>query len=268
MNGPIAGLARVSRRGDREYNEDYLGFETGAGAVVAVVCDGLGGHARGDLASETFALGVLEHSQCLFKRRVADREGAKALFEEVFAAGRERLKVALAGQGFDPDRSPQTTAVVAVARPDILIVGHIGDSRAYLLRGDEVLWRTRDHSVVQMLVDQGEVHEHDMGAHPDQGRLFKSIGIERAHSPSVACRPAAAAAGQTLLLCTDGLWEHLLPHELASLTRARAAALQPALEELAETAQTRAAGKSDNISALCLHLPRLSFKDRIKRWFS
>ena len=271
--------ARVSRIGDRERNEDYQDVKAFEHGLVAVVCDGLGGHAHGDLAARAFAEAVLEYctenETTLIRRRVAEREDARALLEAVFVAGREGLKTALEehAAGADIGRNPQTTAVVAVLRADAVLVGHLGDSRAYLLADGEVCWRTRDHSVVQMLVDQGEVREEDMGGHPDQGKLFKSVGVERDQKPSVALRKPLKP-GNALLLCSDGLWEQASRDELAGL--AQAAGMQRALEELAEEAEKRAEGDSDNVSAICIRRPALAWKDRVKdrvrglfkAWFS
>lgn len=260
-------VAQVSRIGDRELNEDYAGFCRSDRGVVAVVCDGLGGHERGELASEAFARAVLEHSDELMSVAVQDARAARKLIEAAFETGCAGLKAALYSHGLGAD--PQTTAVLLVLRPDAVLIGHIGDSRAYRLRGNSVLWRSRDHSVVQMLLDQGYITEDQMGAHPAQGRLLKSIGIERRDRPSVTYLPASAAT-ETWLLCTDGFWEHLRPRELASLTGA--AELRQTLDALAETAQARANGRSDNVSAICLRPsplpPGARVRERVKRWFS
>ena len=265
-------IASISRIGDRELNEDYAGFCRLEGGIVAVVCDGLGGHERGELASEAFARAVLDHSDELVSAAVQDRKAARKLIEAAFETGCAGLQTVLYRHGLGTD--PQTTAVLLILRPDAALIGHIGDSRAYRLQGNQVLWRSRDHSTVQMLLDQGHITEDQMGDHPDQGRLLKSIGIARRDKPSVTYLPASAITtaeteAETWLLCTDGFWEHLRPRELASLTRA--AELRQTLEDLAVTAETRANGRSDNVSAICLRpssLPFAGVRSRVKQWFS
>lgn len=256
-------IGSVSRVGDREENEDYGDFIRSPAGAAAIVCDGLGGHEFGEWASEAFATATLAERDALLAGDYSSKEAARQVFEAVFNSGTAGLRKTVSSR--DASADPQTTAVLAVVRKDMLATAHIGDSRAYRLGPDGVAWRSRDHSLVQMLLDEGEVTEEEMGTHPDQGKLFKSIGMEREDKPSVnvlePLRP-----GEALLLCSDGFWEHLEQEELASL--ASVSDLQKTLENLAKLAEGRAQGKSDNVTAICVRPGKGGLMGKVKQWLS
>ncbi len=247
-------IASISLVGDRDSNEDFFAFTTMEdGGVLAVVCDGLGGHARGEWASRAFAeaavaAGVETPTNC-----VTSRDDARAHFANVFRKGRDNISYKLALEESSED--PKTTAVVAAVQEGGIAIAHVGDSRAYRLAIGAEPWRTRDHSVVQMLLDEGAITEEEMGQHPDQGKLFKSISAKRDDSPTINVQPPLGA-GEALLLCTDGFWEQVTASERQNLLRTTT--LQAYLESLALTATTRAAGRSDNVTAICLRVPTLT----------
>lgn len=256
-------IAKVSLTGDRENNEDYANFVSiGAGAVL-VVADGLGGREFGEWASEAFAEGIVAQHARLLTSDYSSRDAARPAFETAFVRGVEYLRDSVRAR--DETASPHTTAVVAVVTDHAIGIGHIGDSRAYRLTSTGVAWRSRDHSLVELLLDQGEITESEMGTHPDQGKLFKSIGMGAPPTPTVTVLPPLADE-EALLLCSDGFWEHLLPVELGSLADARD--LEKRLKQLANKAVKRAAGKSDNVTALCVRLVSPGVVGRIKIWLS
>jgi PPM family protein phosphatase len=242
-------IVNVSLTGDRDNNEDYASFVSDSDGAVLVVADGLGGREFGEWASEAFVAGILAQKSLLLAGDYSSREAAKPIFEAAFVGGANNLHDVVRAR--DESANPQTTAVVAVITDQAVGIGHIGDSRAYRLTPAGITWRSRDHSLVELLLDQGEIAEAQMGTHPDQGKLFKSIGIGKPPVPSVNVL-APLAAGEALLLCSDGFWEHLQPEELASLVDARD--MEQCLAGLAHTAVGRAAGKSDNVTALCVRV--------------
>lgn len=241
-------IASISLIGDREQNEDFASCTTvQEGGILAVVCDGLGGHARGEWASRAFAEAVVAAAVDTPANCVTTLDGARAHFAQLFLKGRDNIsyKVALEESGEDP----KTTAVVVALRDEGIAIAHIGDSRAYRLATNAEPWRTRDHSVVQMLLDEGGITEAEMGTHPDQGKLFKSVGTLRDDAPTVAVQPPLEP-GEAILLCSDGFWEYVTPQECQSLLQATR--LQAHLESLAVSATRRAEGRSDNVTALCV----------------
>lgn len=245
MNYDIASISLV---GDRECNEDFAACTTlEEGGVIAVVCDGLGGHARGEWASRAFAEAVVAAGVDTPANCVTSHEDAKAHFNALFLRGRTNISYKVALEESDED--PKTTAVAVALRDEGIAIAHLGDSRAYRLAIGADPWRTRDHSVVQMLLDEGSITEEEMGLHPEQGRLFKSVGTKRDDVPSVTVQPPLGP-GEAILLCSDGFWEYVTPQDYQNLLRANR--LQADLESLAVSATRRAEGRSDNVTALCV----------------
>jgi serine/threonine protein phosphatase PrpC len=126
---------------------------------------------------------------------------------------------------------------------------HVGDSRLYLLRQGRILHRTRDHTLVQQLIDEGRIREEAVATHPERNRLLQCIGGYQAPRPDPASR-APLEKGDVLVLCSDGFWGPLTQrHMLHSLlTRP----LDRAIPELAELAEARSGGHSDNVSVLAM----------------
>src|SRR3954447_26614661 len=178
--------------GHRPTNEDAA-F---ASARLAAVADGLGGAAAGEVASRT----VIEALARLDARR-ADGALENALREAVSRSNRAISSMAAS----DPDKAGMSTTLTAVALADDerLVVTNIGDSRTYLRRDGELTQLTRDDSLVQLLVDAGQITAEEARRHPRRSVLLDALdGQERREAPltSVEARP-----GDRLLLCSDGL---------------------------------------------------------------
>jgi serine/threonine protein phosphatase PrpC len=241
-------LAQVCRRGDRAANQDRVGHRFGANGAVAVVCDGLGGHCRGEWAAEVVSGALLDAADDLLEGDCTTFEAADQLIRRSFAEAARQLKGVV--QARDAQVRPLTTAVVAVARRDALVVGHLGDSRAYRFAADGSLtWRSTDHSHAQRLVEQGRLAGEALPGAAARNRLTRCIGIDRRDAPGVSLQ-APLRRREMLVLCSDGLWERFDGAELG--VRLRRGHLQRELEQLVEEAGVRAWGRSDNIAAVCL----------------
>ncbi|MDR1733406.1 MAG: Stp1/IreP family PP2C-type Ser/Thr phosphatase [Oscillospiraceae bacterium] len=185
----------------RALNEDNLeqGLLPG-GSAFAVVCDGMGGAAGGDLASKLASESIAN------ALRMNYMPGLPAGFQQrllVTALENANTKIyhtaamdsALEGMG--------TTAVAVIAEREVLHVAHVGDSRAYLLHGGALHRLTKDHSVVQALIDQGELTEEEAMMHPRRNLITRALGVGgeiEADYGAFAWEP-----GDFVLLCTDGL---------------------------------------------------------------
>ncbi|MCL2584491.1 MAG: protein phosphatase 2C domain-containing protein [Streptosporangiales bacterium] len=175
----------------REGNEDSVY----AGGRLLVVADGMGGHAHGEVASAT-AIEALRPLDIA----VPDDELLPALEEAVLRAGdslHEKVEA-------DPElRGMGTTLTALLWSGSRLGLAHIGDSRAYLVRAREVFQITRDHTLVQSLVDDGKITEAEMETHPKRNLLLRALDGEHGCTPDLEL--LEAEAGDRYLLSSDGL---------------------------------------------------------------
>src|SRR4249919_666857 len=163
------------------------------GPWMIAVCDGVGGAARGDLASST-AIGQLRK---LDARPDADLRGAVA-----GALHRANDRIAEIVDD-DPSLSgTSTTATVALFDGVKLTFGHVGDSRAYLFRGDSIRQLTKDHTFVQSLIDEGRITDEEARTHPHRHLILKAI--DGVHDIDADLFDVELELGDRLLLCSDG----------------------------------------------------------------
>jgi PPM family protein phosphatase len=230
--------------GKRPYNQDRLGHWRTPESLLLVLADGMGGHAHGDIAAEL----TMRHIAASFRRDARPRLADPDLF--LFrAVGRSHGMLLREAQALGLAESPRTTVVACVVQEGRAYWSHVGDSRLYLVRRGELLVRTRDHTRVQQLMDEGKLRPEDAGMHPERNRLLQCVGGVQA--PRIA--PTAHARlerDDVLLLCSDGLWGPLSDREIVA--GLQAAPLADAVARLAAEAQARAGAQSDNVSALAV----------------
>ena len=237
-------IAHDTRVGKRPYNQDRLGYWRTPEALLLVLADGMGGHAHGEVAAEL----TMRHIAAAFRRDAKPRLANPDLF--LFrAVGRSHGMLLREARQLGLADTPRTTVVACVVQEGHAYWSHIGDSRLYLLRKGQVHARTRDHTLVQQLVDEGKLQEDQMSTHPERNRLLQCLG--GVQTPRV--EPTAATRlerDDILLLCSDGLWGPLTQSQL--LDGLAGAALGEAIAQLAALAETRGGPGCDNISALAL----------------
>ena len=214
----------------REGNEDsYLVVEP-----LYAVADGMGGHRGGEVASSL----ALETVQGMFERR----EGS--LVDQV-----ERANRAV----FDRSQNDRTVSGMGTTLTAVLVDGnrvhlvHVGDSRAYLLRGGELTQLTEDHTLVHRMVMEGEISQEEAETHPHRSILTRALGVDQ--SVQVDEGDVEVAAGDRLLLCTDGL-TGMVPEGQIREILVDAADPQETVERLVGLANR--AGGIDNITAVIL----------------
>ncbi|MEW5864839.1 MAG: protein phosphatase 2C domain-containing protein [Pseudomonadota bacterium] len=238
-------LFQESRIGSRREQQDRLGHWASGEALLLALADGMGGHLRGDVAA-TIAVATLGAA---FRAEARPRLADPGAF---LAQGIARAHAMIVHQGRRlalPD-SPRTTIVACVVQDGRVWWSHVGDSRLYLIRDGRVAARTRDHTLVQQLVDAGRIREEAIAVHPDRNKLLRCLG---GPVPPEAEPPASAAlaAGDIVLLCSDGFWGPLSERQL--LTGLIGRPPEEALAALVSLAQTRAGPAADNLSVLALH---------------
>jgi len=236
--------AQATRIGGRAMNEDRVGFWSTPGAALMAVADGLGGHLHGELAAGM----AVELFGAVFRREAQPRLADPAAFlARAMAAA--HAAILREGQRLDLPETPRTVIVACVVQDGHAWWMHIGDCRFYLIREGRIVTRTRDHTVVQRLIDEGRIREEAVASHPERNRLLQCLGGYLAPSPEAAGR-TRLARGDVLLLCSDGFWGPLTQRQILHALLARG--LEHAIPELAELAETRGGPLSDNVSVLAM----------------
>ena len=242
-NGVTLQSAAFSARGARGYNEDRLGC-SGEGLGFWALADGLGGHRGGARAAELavqVSLASLEGSAaprldgCL-KQAVSDAHARIRALQK-------------AEEGHVHMRS---TLVLLGVSADEMAWAHTGDSRLYHFRDGKLLWRTRDHSVVQLLVSAGEITESDVTKHPERSRLISCLGGDNTLLIIVKSAGTPPRQGDVLLLASDGMWEHFEGWQLeAAVTRC--ASPEALLSHLAGLVGEAMHPTQDNYTAIAVY---------------
>lgn len=213
-----------------------------AGRTVLAVADGMGGHAGGEIASRR-ALGPIEELEG------ATHESVDAASNALAEAIAEANRIVLEHGQANPELSGMgTTLTAALVRDGRLHVAHVGDSRAYLLRGGELTQLTSDHTLVEQMVRDGQISRAEAAVHPHRSVLTRAIGIERGIEVDTLT-PVPLQPGDQVLLCSDGLTGQVAEDELERLLTEHDDGEQ-AVRALIDAAN--AAGGPDNITVVLL----------------
>lgn len=229
----------------RSSNQDaFFAAELEGGAAFAVVCDGMGGANAGNIASETAVRLISEYVVHSFRLGMDSFEAEKLLKNAITSANIEIYGMAQK----DPELNGMgTTAVTALVEGDRAVIVHVGDSRAYIA-GKELAQLTRDHSVVQSLLESGKITPEDAKSHPRKNVITRALGAEQeviSDGTEVTLKE-----GESLLLCTDGLSGFAEPSEILGAINIEDKAA--AVEELVRIAKSNGGG--DNITVVLLGL--------------
>jgi PPM family protein phosphatase len=215
-----------------EVNEDSLGHA--AASRLWLVADGMGGHAAGDVAS------------AIVRDRIQQEVTGGAELSAAISAA--HLAVAAAAQD-DPQRQGMGSTVVAVRlRNGSADVAWVGDSRAYLVRAGSIRQLTRDHTLVQWLLDRGDLTPEQAANYPSKNVLVRTLGLEQ---PTVDETRVGLERGDQLLLCSDGVTGELTDAEICDIL-VTAADAQNAADQLVDAVVTRR-GK-DDASAIVIRI--------------
>ncbi|MGA3080582.1 MAG: protein phosphatase 2C domain-containing protein [Terracidiphilus sp.] len=225
----------------RKENQDTVLHASIALGELLIVADGIGGYTGGATASRLAVDAFYEHLSALPR----DYAPENAMIE---AAGHANANInAAAKEPGTPNARMGTTVVVALVQQDIdgthAWVGHIGDSRAYLFRAGRLHRLTIDHSAVQSLLDRNLITPEEARHHPDASVLSRSLGHHATVEIDIEQHPLAV--GDTLLLCSDGLWGFVAETEIQKTAADLALPLEIAAHNLLGLAL--AAGGRDNI---------------------
>lgn len=230
----------------RKQNQDacsYLQFELGDGTEIlaAVVCDGMGGAKAGNIASEIAVETFMEE---LRKDFYAPSVTDVQMLCAVKTANRLIYEKA---QSYPDYEGMGTTLVAAVTDGSHVTVANVGDSRCYLIRDGGIQQLTKDHSVVEDMVDRGEIERADAWKHPRRNYITRALGAEEQVECDLFFRDLEP--GDVLLLCSDGLSGVVNPQELL-FEVVYGGELETAAERMVNIALER--GAPDNVTALIL----------------
>ncbi|WP_040980022.1 Stp1/IreP family PP2C-type Ser/Thr phosphatase [Oceanobacillus jeddahense] len=228
----------------RNHNEDAGGiFKNKSYQPIAIIADGMGGHQAGDVASMLAVENIKNRWE--ETERVENPDEIEQWFQKIIRETNEQIfqksqeNKQLEGMG--------TTLVAAVIIGNSLIIAHIGDSRLYIARGDQIEQLTEDHSFVNELVKRGEITEGDAEVHPYKNYIIRALGTDADVDTDV--KTLTWETGDRLLLCSDGLSDKLSQTELAQLITAEKE-MDEIGQQLIDLANHR--GGEDNISLILI----------------
>lgn len=233
---------QVSRKGGREKNEDRMGYCYTRDSGLFALADGMGGHPEGEVASQLALQTLAAMFQRDSKPMLADP--LRFLHDAIIAGHQQLLRYATQKSLID---TPRTTVVACVLQGHAAYWAHCGDSRLYMVRGDKLIARTRDHSYSELQETLSQVVP--MGERFNRNVLFTCLGSPG--KPVVdTVGPLLLQPGDRVLLCSDGLWgsvtDSVITEQLAQHS------ISDAVPELVEQALRNGGPKSDNVSVLAV----------------
>lgn len=237
----------------RDSNQDaYTILNLPDGAVLAVLCDGMGGENGGNVASDLTVKTIAGQMQRGYHPDLGDVSIRALILSAISVANavvydKSKKEEALSGMG--------TTAEVVLARGDMAYIAHVGDSSIFSLSPDGIEKLTSDHTRVQQLVDQGVITAQEADTHPDRHYIVRAVGVGASVTPDYDQFPFPKEGG--FLICSDGLTNYVEPDEIYSILQPAVlsaslgnAELQESIKKLVEAANRF--GGADNITAVAI----------------
>ena len=238
--------AKVSALGDRTDNQDRAAVVVAEQAALMLVFDGMGGHSDGARAAET-GLAVVQDMFMSTPLPLFDPQGFLYM-----ALSKAHDEVVNLGLDVAVDFRPRATCAVCLIQEGGAFWAHIGDSRIYQVREGAVLSRSRDHSHVEILIQEGAITEEEALDHPMRNFVECCIGGDAPVPDMSITGKKILEPGDTLLACSDGLWSGLADDEMAAIGTPGDNNLAENLKELSMKALSTNAPYSDNTTGTAL----------------
>ena len=238
--------AKVSALGDRQDNQDRAAVVVAEDAAIMLVFDGMGGHENGAQAAE-IGLKIVQDLFMASDLPLFDPQGF--LYMAMARAHDEVVKI---GADLAVDFRPRATCAVCLIQENGSWWGHIGDSRIYHLRHGKMISRSRDHSHVEVLIQEGAITEEEALDHPMRNFVECCIGGDAPVPDMSITRKMPLEPGDVLLACTDGLWSGTSDEEMADIATNPDSKLAENLKALSVKALTTNAPYSDNTTGAAL----------------
>jgi serine/threonine protein phosphatase PrpC len=251
-------IGKANRLGNRSSNQDRFSVIERPEAVLMILADGMGGHKGGGLAADTV---VHKFTEAFSKTSHPIADPEKFFLKAFERAHNKLLKL---GAQHNPPISPRTTGVACLIQNGAVWWAHVGDSRFYLYRDTVLVTRTRDHSTVEELYQQGKITKKQIKTHPNRHQITRCIGGN--HEP-----PKVSLGGKTVLepddivlLCSDGFWNHFTNEEIGMSIYSENK-ISSVLDGMSQKAEMSGYPKSDNISVIAMRWISNDPKDEGKK---
>ena len=238
--------AKVSALGDRKDNQDRGAIVVSDEAALMMVFDGMGGHSDGAIAAQT-GLKVVQDQFTSSRMPVFDPQGFLYM-----ALSRAHDEVVNLGHDLAVDFRPRATCALCLVQESGAFWAHIGDSRIYQVRGGEVLLRSRDHSHVEVLIQEGAITEEEAQNHPMRNFVECCIGGDSPVPDMSITGRIPLQKGDVLLACSDGLWSGLSDKDMAAIALPGDDGLVGNLKEIIIKALNVNSPHSDNTTGTAL----------------
>lgn len=225
----------------RKENQDAYAIKTVYGHTICVVCDGMGGAAGGQLASR---IAVDTFSREMEKRLSPEAKPDRLREISVVAVALANRAVREAARCSPEYQGMGTTLVSAVSFDGGAVIANVGDSRAYHINKERILQVTRDHSLVERMVERGDITAEEARRHPNRNLITRALGPDI--DPECDCYTCQLLPGEFLLLCTDGLVNTVTDQEI--MHEVLHGDVNTCMERLLTISKSR--GASDNITVV------------------
>lgn len=227
----------------RPNNEDFCCAEVISGYTVMILADGMGGRSGGEIASSAAVKTVIEHLRKNLRAYSSEKQIYEAIHAALYYANKNLYNMAaespyLEGMG--------TTIDICIAEKSTIYIAHVGDGRVYKISEDGNIQKiTRDHSIVEYMLERGEITPQQAAAHPQRHVITRALGTE--HTIHADMITENILSTDTLLLCSDGLTNMLSDEKISSIIKQN-----PLPEDAAQTLVRLAneAGGKDNITVI------------------
>lgn len=254
----------------RPANEDTILNYTGCSEAgeyygLYIVCDGLGGHQAGDVASQTAVQSVVKELRSLLPPLPAHHISSADINQVLWTAvQRANEEICYQAENNNPGpRSMGTTLTLAAVINDTVHLAHVGDSRLYLFRDGKLEQLTRDHTMAAVLAEAGQISEDEIADHPRQNILTRALGRQK--TVEVDMMELPLIPGDTLLLCSDGFWKAFKGNTTLERMLQTMKKTNDACQKFVAEANKR--DGSDNISLIMVTVnsPRPAFQQQFSR---
>jgi serine/threonine protein phosphatase PrpC len=238
--------AKVSALGDRTDNQDRAAIVVAEDAALMLVFDGMGGHSDGAKAAET-GLKIVQDAFMSSSLPIFDPQGF--LYSALSHAHDEVVRI---GADLAVDFRPRATCAICLIQEGGSYWGHIGDSRIYQMRDGKLVSRSRDHSHVEVLIQEGAITEEEALDHPMRNFVECCIGGDAPVPDMSITAKQVLLPGDVLLACSDGLWSGLSDTDMATIGIGPTDSLAENLKALSVKALHTNAPYSDNTTGTAL----------------